>query len=147
MANLRPDKGRFSQTRHWQRPRAAPGCTLSLHRKMMPTSAKSNNGKAGKENEDRSDKDGDINPLPPAEYITRAVASRIMKAGQKAQGRRIWRYGAPWRYGNTGRICRKRNTSDKGCPNTGGGLKDGNGIAAEDTISALRRRDKKRGKE
>lgn len=39
-----------------------------------------------------------------------------------------------------------RNTSDKGCPNTGGGLKDGNGIAAEDTISALRRRDKKRGK-
>lgn len=50
MANLRPDKGRFSQTRHWQRPQAAPGCTLSLHRKMMPTSAKSNDGKAGKEN-------------------------------------------------------------------------------------------------
>jgi hypothetical protein len=56
---------------------------------MMPTSAKSNNGKAGKENENRSDKDGDINPLPPAEYLTRAVASRIMKAGQKAQAQRI----------------------------------------------------------
>jgi hypothetical protein len=57
---------------------------------MMPTSAKSNNGKAGKENKNRSDKDGDINPLPPAEYLTRAVASRIMKAGQKAQAQRIW---------------------------------------------------------
>jgi hypothetical protein len=57
---------------------------------MMPTSAKSNNGKAGKENENRSDKNGDINPLPPAEYLTRAVASRIMKAGQKAQAQRIW---------------------------------------------------------
>jgi hypothetical protein len=26
---------------------------------------------AGKENENRSDKDGDINPLPPADYLTR----------------------------------------------------------------------------
>jgi hypothetical protein len=56
----------------------------------MPTSAKSNNGKAGKENKNRSDKDGNINPKPPAEYIIRAVAGRIMKAGQKALGRRIW---------------------------------------------------------
>jgi hypothetical protein len=64
---------------------------------MMTTSLKSNNGKAGINNENRLNKDGNINSYQPARDIIRAGAGRIMKAGQKAPARR---YRAPGGYSN-----------------------------------------------